>query len=131
MSGEIAMREHSLVPDLTLRLNIEHPALEDVWLEGYKNAEKNITEAANPYCRGSSEYRYWREGWWAAFYGEEPLFSKQDAEQKQATQEKITMSQYKPLVIQNNDPQKIHLIFNAILVLASAVAAYTLYDLVT
>lgn len=64
----------ALLPDLRLRLNIEHPSLEDCYSYGYECAAAEINEEENPYQIGSRESNQWLEGWWAGFYGEKPLY---------------------------------------------------------
>ncbi len=57
-----------------LQLNIDVPDLEHCWLEGYEALESGSEEEGNPYGESSSEFLQWQTGWWAAFYGEEPLY---------------------------------------------------------
>ena len=64
----------ALLPHIKLRFNIEHPSFEDCYAYGYECALADINEEANPYHLGSNESEQWLEGWWAGFYGEEPLF---------------------------------------------------------
>ncbi|MFC3908858.1 transmission trait enhancer LetE [Legionella dresdenensis] len=64
-----------ILSHLKLRLNIEHPDLEDCYIDGYESAVAELDEEANPFSAGTSEYNQWQEGWWAGFYGEEPLFT--------------------------------------------------------
>ncbi len=69
------MTTNSNVLALTrLQHNIKVPAIEDVWLEGYEGFQGDLDEHNNPYQHGSAEYKHWQDGWWASFYGEEPLF---------------------------------------------------------
>ncbi|KTD22217.1 transmission trait enhancer LetE [Legionella lansingensis] len=75
----------SLLPDIKLRFNIEHPNLEECYAYGYECALAEIGEEANPYREGTQEYEHWIEGWWAGFYGEKPLF---DLAELMVTQEK-------------------------------------------
>lgn len=58
-----------------LQLSIDVPNLEEVWLEGYESAQFDQAETSNPYSKNSSEFQFWCDGWWAGFYGEEPLFN--------------------------------------------------------
>lgn len=64
----------NLLSDLKLRFNIEHPNLEDCYVFGYQCAIADLEESENPFTEGSAEYQQWMDGWWAGFYGEEPLF---------------------------------------------------------
>lgn len=65
----------AILPDLRLRFNIEHPSFEDCYAYGYECASAEISEEENPFRVGSKESEQWREGWWAGFYGEEPLYA--------------------------------------------------------
>lgn len=64
----------TLLPDIRLRFNIDHPSFEDCYAYGYECATAEISEAANPFRIGSKENEQWLEGWWAGFYGEKPLY---------------------------------------------------------
>ncbi|KTC94367.1 hypothetical protein [Legionella erythra] len=64
----------ALLPDIKLRFNIEHPNLEECYADGYQCALAELGEQENPFRQGTSEYEQWQEGWWAGFYGEEPLY---------------------------------------------------------
>ena len=57
-----------------LQLNINVPELEHCWLEGYEASDVGSEEEHNPYSEGSCESEHWITGWWASFYGEEPLY---------------------------------------------------------
>lgn len=58
-----------------LKLNIDHAPLEEYWMEGYEDGQIDVDESANPYKPGSKSHQQWTEGWWAAYYGEEPLYA--------------------------------------------------------
>lgn len=64
----------ALLPHIKLRFNIEHPSYEECYLFGYECAHSEVAEEDNPFREGSQESEQWLEGWWAGFYGEEPLF---------------------------------------------------------
>lgn len=64
-----------LLPHLALRLNMDHPDYEEAYCLGYESAEAGMSEQDNPFSIGKSGYESWLEGWWAGFYGEEPLFA--------------------------------------------------------
>lgn len=64
----------ALLPHIKLRFNIEHPSYEECYLYGYECALSEVAEEDNPFRNGSQEAEQWLEGWWAGFYGEEPLF---------------------------------------------------------
>ncbi len=69
---------NALLPDIKLRFNIEHPNLEECYAYGYECGRAEINEEANPYRLGTTECEQWLEGWWAGFYGEEPLYDLGD-----------------------------------------------------
>lgn len=64
----------ALMPDVKLRFHIEHPSFEESYSFGYDCAVNEVAEDENPYPVGSAAHEHWLEGWWAGFYGEEPLF---------------------------------------------------------
>lgn len=64
----------ALLPHIKLKFNIEHPSYEECYLFGYECAHSEVAEEDNPFRAGSQEAEQWLEGWWAGFYGEEPLF---------------------------------------------------------
>ena len=68
----------ALLPHIKLRFNIEHPSYEECYLFGYECATAEVAEEDNPFREGSQEAEQWLEGWWAGFYGEEPLFTMND-----------------------------------------------------
>ncbi|QRN02726.1 transmission trait enhancer LetE [Legionella sp. MW5194] len=78
----------ALLPHIKLRFNIEHPNLEDCYAEGYQCALSELGEQENPYRQGTSEHEQWQEGWWAGFYGEEPLYNLDVAPVKNEEEEK-------------------------------------------
>lgn len=66
--------EHQILSHLRLQLNVNTPDFEECWVEGYLCAQANQSEQANPFDSYTSEAAQWSEGWWAGFYGEEPLY---------------------------------------------------------
>lgn len=64
----------ALLPLVKLRFNIEHPSFEECYVFGYECAQSDVSETENPFNEGTSEHEQWSDGWWAGFYGEEPLF---------------------------------------------------------
>lgn len=68
-----ASQPHAL-PYVRLLFEASHPNLEECWLDGYRMAHAEISEDDNPYPKDSLEYHQWSDGWWAGFYGEEPLY---------------------------------------------------------
>lgn len=64
----------TLLPHIKLQFNIDHPSYEECYSFGYDCATSDIAEEDNPFKEGSIESEQWLEGWWAGFYGEQPLF---------------------------------------------------------
>ncbi len=64
-----------LLPDIKLRFSIDHPTFEDCYIYGYECAQADLEESENPFKESSKEGDQWLEGWWAGFYGEEPLYA--------------------------------------------------------
>lgn len=58
-----------------LQLNIAMVTLEDAWLDGYESMQRDCDETKNPFPVGTLEHHHWTDGWWASFYGEQPLFT--------------------------------------------------------
>lgn len=77
-----------LLPLIKLRFNIEHPNFEDCYAFGYECALAEMNEEENPFRSGTRENEQWSDGWWAGFYGEEPLFEVAESieEQTKTTQ---------------------------------------------
>lgn len=68
-----------VLPHVKFRFNLEHPTLEECYVYGYECAKAGVDEIENPFETDSKEGEQWLEGWWAGFYGEQPLFEwKQD-----------------------------------------------------
>lgn len=63
-----------ILPHIKFQFDLKHPTLEECYIFGYECALANLEEESNPYDLTSKEGEQWAEGWWAAFYGEEPLF---------------------------------------------------------
>lgn len=59
---------------LKLQFVVDNPDLEECYAYGYQAALSKISEDQNPYNSNSCEFEQWQEGWWAGFYGEQPLF---------------------------------------------------------
>lgn len=64
-----------LLSVLKLELNVKHPSVEECYVYGYEAAVAGIEEQDNPFRENTCEYGHWSDGWWAGFYGEDPLFS--------------------------------------------------------
>lgn len=71
------MNHNDILPSLRLQLNVAKPNLEDVWTEGYEVSMSGGHEESNPYEINSTEHEHWSQGWWAGFYGEEPLYQNE------------------------------------------------------
>lgn len=67
--------EQQILAHTKLLLAIQNPDYEDLYWEGYHDAQNSIDSEANPYPIGSKAYHYWLEGWNNAFYEEEPMFN--------------------------------------------------------
>lgn len=65
----------TLLSMLKLKLNIEHPDVEESYVYGYEAGQAGIAEEDNPFHEMTRENELWSEGWWAGFYGAEPAFS--------------------------------------------------------
>jgi hypothetical protein len=59
---------------LRLHFNIQHPDLEECYGFGYECASTGVAETENPFAANTEAHAQWSDGWWAGFYGEEPLF---------------------------------------------------------
>ena len=66
---------NQLLSYLKLRVNIDYPTYEEIYLFGYDCAKAQLAEDENPYKEGSKQHAQWQEGWWAGFYQEKPLFN--------------------------------------------------------
>ena len=75
----------SLLSMLKLKLNIEYPSVEESYVYGYEAAKAGVEEEDNPFTPKTRESEHWSEGWWAGFYGEEPVFSLDLNDQEQET----------------------------------------------
>ncbi|HAF87338.1 MAG: transmission trait enhancer LetE [Legionellaceae bacterium] len=65
----------ALLPHMKLKLNIDHPSLEESYVFGYECAQASMPEEENPFASQSAEHRAWTDGWWDGFYEVEPLFA--------------------------------------------------------
>ena len=66
---------NSLLPDIELKFNIQHPSFEECYMFGYECAQAEISESENPFQINSKEGDQWLDGWWAGFYGEQPIYT--------------------------------------------------------
>lgn len=82
----------TLLSMLKLKLNIEHPSVEESYVYGYEAAKAGIEEEDNPFTAKTREHAHWSDGWWAGFYGEEPLFSLNASDQEHATGAPISVA---------------------------------------
>ena len=67
-------KHHDVLPHVKLLLNTQIADLGDCWAEGYEAFFDQADELKNPYHAGTREHEYWREGWWASYFGEPALF---------------------------------------------------------
>jgi hypothetical protein len=79
---------NKLLADIKLRFNIDHPTIEDCYSYGYECALNEIEEGENPFAEKTQEHLQWQEGWWAGFYGEEPLFTLDVADESERNAER-------------------------------------------
>lgn len=68
------MNETTMLPDIKLRFNIDHPSIEEAYVFGYECAVAELSEEDNPFPLNSVESDHWLDGWWAGFYDEKPAF---------------------------------------------------------
>ncbi|RUR13007.1 transmission trait enhancer LetE [Legionella sp. km772] len=116
----------ALLPHIKLRFNIEHPSYEECYLFGYECALSEVAEEDNPFRAGSQESEQWLEGWWAGFYGEEPLFdlNAEADEETEIKREAANDQQYQKSSIMT-------LVFEISgAIAASAIVGYQLLELV-
>lgn len=114
-----------ILPHVRLKFNVDHPSYEDCYLFGYQCAQSDMGEDENPFAQNTAEAEQWVEGWWAGFYGEEPLFSLDKMEEEKLTENAANEHSF------NADMglvSKVLRITGAIA--ASAVVGYQLLDLV-
>lgn len=79
----------TLLSMLQLKLNIDHPSVEESYVYGYEAAKAGVEEDNNPFSPGTREGELWAEGWWAGFYGEEPLFTLDDTAELKPVEQTI------------------------------------------
>ena len=77
---------NDVLPHVKLHFNLEHPNLEECYAYGYMCAVSEVSHDENPYRANSKEADHWSEGWWAGFYQEEPLFTEEDAEERELSE---------------------------------------------
>jgi hypothetical protein len=81
---------NTILPDIKLKFNIDHPSIEECYAFGYECAQAELSEEENPYKGGTLESETWIEGWWAGFYGEEPIHKMDEIITNFATTETIS-----------------------------------------
>ncbi len=79
----------TLLSMLKLKLNIEYPSVEESYVYGYEAAKAGIQEEDNPFDEMTRENEHWSEGWWAGFYGAEPVFSLDALAEPEAAQQPL------------------------------------------
>lgn len=120
---------NTVLPDIRLRFNIDHPSFEECYAFGYECAMAEVSEEENPFKANTKEYDQWQEGWWAGFYGEEPIYDISSLITTEAT----------PLTIEAANEETYHegkqSFFTKVIEItgvlaASAVVGYQIIDLV-
>lgn len=92
MTNEIQM-----LAQARLHFQIQNPDFDEVFREGFEEGQLNVDESCNPYARGTAEYQFWNDGWWAAFYEEEPWFDSEGvAAEVPATVQDVAKAIYTP-----------------------------------
>ena len=74
-----------VLPDIKLKFHIDYPSFEECYVSGYQAALETFREEDNPYAENTNEHRYWQDGWWDAYYNEEPLFSITQPDREELT----------------------------------------------
>lgn len=84
---------NTMLPYVRLQFEIENPSLEECYAYGYQAAMAEQGEDINPYKEDTVEYQQWQEGWWAGFYGEQPLYPMNELFE---SQDDVVISDNKP-----------------------------------
>ncbi|MGQ3891567.1 transmission trait enhancer LetE [Legionella sp. CNM-4043-24] len=119
-----------LLPHIKLRLNIDHPTFEECYAYGYECAVAEVAEEENPFAEGSEEHEQWAEGWWAGFYGEEPLFPLKEAgvEESPVTENLVAANEQEYHPFLDKVLEKCLNLTGALV--ATAIVGYQVFDLV-
>lgn len=134
----MAMSGHEdVVPYLRLMLNVQHPGLEECWIEGYQSAQDEIDEEDNPYQSCTREHEHWLQGWWEGFYGPEastgivnyPLHDKH-GHQVQPKLKKNAVLRFTSRVGNNIRKNTNRLIKISSVIAAMFLVSYQLYDFI-
>ena len=92
-NGSMNMNDTTaLLSLLKLRLNIEHPSVEESYVYGYDAAAAGVPEEDNPFQLNTREYDHWSEGWWAGFYDEKPIFSLDETVDSQSAPQPLQVA---------------------------------------
>ncbi len=75
------------LPYIKFLVSVTHPNFDECYAYGYEAAIAEGSPDDNPYRDGTREHDHWLEGWWAGFYGEEPLYALAAA--NESTQEEV------------------------------------------
>ena len=104
------VNEKEIVPYIRLMLNIQHPPLDECWLEGYESGGSYVEENDNPYPGPSTEHQYWLEGWWEGFYksDEEPTTTDVKRNAQSANTKSTTAANQKRPSLGKSHQQAIH-----------------------
>lgn len=118
-----------ILPDVKLRFNLDHPSYEDCYAFGYECAQSGIDEQENPFCEGSSEFEQWIDGWWAGFYGEEPIFEVSPS-QEPAIQQAVIAANDSKYVEEKKTSFIMKVLELSGVIAVSAILGYQVIDLV-
>ena len=118
----------TILSSLKLQLNIKHPSLEECYTEGYLSFLNHDDEEQRPYPEGSTEKESWLEGWWDAFYSEEPTLEVVD-DVRESTDAAIIASNDNAYA-DNSDNFLIKVLEISGMIALSAFVGYQLFELV-
>ncbi len=123
---------NEILPDLLLKFEIEHPDIDDLYLEGYQAGLKNLSESINPYPKDSDNHHYWNEGWWDAFFEEAPVFMPltEYSHAGVVADTAIHCANDESLIDENKE-SLFSLLFQVITLLFIGGLSYTIYDFAT
>lgn len=84
-------QQSNILPHIRLQFNIDHPRLEECWLDGYECAQHDAEEDANPYETNTLEHEQWADGWSAGFYNETPIYQGIESITRPSTKDQAIM----------------------------------------
>jgi len=89
------MEPQQVQSQLKFVLNAQVPDVETAWMEGYEMCRDGVEEVENPYGNSSRAHHHWVEGWWAGFYGEDPVNAFSDVVSVQVSEKEAILSSKK------------------------------------